>query len=210
MSELVKEKTKELTAAIEEKDLLYKELNHRVKNNLQMILSLIRLQIRKSDSAVTAEALNVTQNRVSSISNLYEVLYLQGEDQPLDTSAYFKNIVSSVQTGCTKDIDVVYDIRCSLNMDRLIYCGLIVNELVTNAYKHAFKDEKGKIAVSLVEHENTYELTVKDNGVGFKQDNRPSLGLTIVRTLVEKQLFGAMQIKSDAGVNATISWSDDK
>ncbi|MGB5965877.1 MAG: 7TM diverse intracellular signaling domain-containing protein [Sulfurimonadaceae bacterium] len=208
--ELVKEKTKDLTASIQEKDILYKELNHRVKNNLQMIVSLIRLQITNSDSLVTTEALNVTKNRVYSISNLYEVLYLQGENLQLDTLEYFKNIVSSIQTGCIREIDVVYDVRCSLNTDQLIYCGLIVNELVTNAYKYAFKDEQGTITISLIKKEGKYELVVNDNGVGFKQDNQSSLGLTIVGALVEKQLLGEIQITSDAGVKIIVTWNSDE
>ena len=210
LRELVNEQTKDLTAALEEKNLLYKELNHRVKNNLQMILSLIRLQIINSGSDATKAALNVTRDRVYSISNLYEVLYLQGENLQLDTLVYFKNIVGNIQTVCTKEVDIVYDVRCDLSVDQLIYCGLILNELVTNAYKYAFKEGKGAIAISLTKQDGRYEIVVQDDGIGLQQEPGPSLGLTIVRTLVEKQLLGEMQIVTHPGVKVIITWSSDK
>ncbi len=210
LTELVNEKTKDLTEALEEKNLLYKELNHRVKNNLQMILSLIRLQIINSSSTATKEALNVTRDRVYSIANLYEALYLEDENFKLDALTYFKNIVSNIQTVCTKEVKCDYDIQCNLNVDQLIYCGLIINELVTNAYKYAFKEENGVISITLREENGLYALTIQDNGIGMEQEQEPSLGLTIVSTLVEKQLLGEMQIVPVPGVKVIITWSSDK
>lgn len=210
LTELVNEKTKDLTTALEEKNLLYKELNHRVKNNLQMVLSLIRLQIINSSSTATKEALSVTRDRVYSIANLYEVLYLQGENFQLDTLAYIKNIVSNIQTVCTKEVEIVYDVCCNLSVDQLIYCGLIINELITNAYKYAFKEDNGVITFSLTEQNGRYEIVIQDNGVGFGQESGASLGLTIVRTLVEKQLFGEMQTVTDHGARVVISWRSDE
>lgn len=210
LTELVNEKTKDLTEALEEKSLLYKELNHRVKNNLQMILSLIRLQIINSSSTATKEALNVTRDRVYSIANLYEALYLEDENFKLDALTYFKNIISNIQTVCTKEVKCDYDIQCNLNVDQLIYCGLIINELVTNAYKYAFKEDNGVISITLREENGLYALTVQDNGIGMEQEQEPSLGLTIVSTLVEKQLLGAMQIVPAPGVKVIITWSSGK
>lgn len=210
LTELVDEKTKDLTAALEEKNLLYKELNHRVKNNLQMILSLIRLQIINSSNEGTKEALRTTRDRVYSISNLYEVLYLQSESFQLDTLAYIKNIVNNIQTVCTKEVEIVYDVCCDLSVDQLIYCGLIINELVTNAYKYAFKEENGIIMITLSEQNGRYEIVVQDNGAGFEPEPSVSLGLTIVRTLVEKQLLGEMQTVTDHGAKVVISWRNNE
>lgn len=208
LEHLVHEKTKHLSIALEEKELLYRELNHRVKNNLQMILSLIKLQISQTKNNVTTAELEVTKNRINSISKLYESLYLQQEDTHHSTSKYFKQIVENLKQNSPSNVQVVYNINFNLSLDNTVYCGLILNELVTNSFKHAFK-QNGIIEISLFKKVDTIYFIIQDNGIGFVQSKHNSLGLVIVDTLVQKQLLGECKIESDNGTKVTIKWKDN-
>lgn len=208
LKELVEEKTKDLSSALEEKEILYKELNHRVKNNLQMILSLIKLQINQTDAQGTKEQLNITKNRIHSITKLYELLHLREENVNFNTLPYFEKIVQSVKENFSKNITIDYKITHDVKVQNLIYCGLILNELVTNSFKHAFKDD-GEIHINIHKNRGIVSLRVQDSGKGFKQENFNSLGLTIVETLVTKQLEGEMHIDSISGCTTTITWRED-
>ena len=98
-----------------------------------------------------------------------------------------------------------YDVTYDLNRDDLLYTGLILNELATNAFKYAFSDS-GTINISLHKDINKILMTIEDNGSGFEPKESNSLGLTIVKTLVDDQLFGEMYIKTDLGTKITIIW----
>ncbi|MEA1919846.1 MAG: 7TM diverse intracellular signaling domain-containing protein [Campylobacterota bacterium] len=207
LQNMVAEKTEELRNSLEEKELLYRELNHRVKNNLAMILSLIKLQISRSNNEETLSNLESTKNRIHSISHLYEVLNLQGNATKIDTHEYFRNIVKMIMINFDKEITIECDITVNLNIQELIYCGLILNELVTNAYKYAF-EKSGTLSISLKKDEDMTRLHVKDDGIGFNDKNNQSLGLEIVRTLAKKQLRGTLDIDSQSGTEVTIQWRE--
>ncbi|MCW8837438.1 MAG: ATP-binding protein [Thiovulaceae bacterium] len=210
LQNLVDEKTKNLQKLLEEKDILYRELNHRVKNNLAMIISLIKLQISNAKNSMTKDELSITKNRINSISNLYENLKFQDMSTDSSTKEYFKNIEDNIRINSNKKINTYYKIECNLKVEQLIYCGLIVNELITNSFKYAFKNmDDGFIEISLKKEKNFFILIVQDNGCGFKNKQEVSLGLTIVKTLVEKQLLGIIYIKSDNGTKITIKWRED-
>ncbi|WP_373069996.1 7TM diverse intracellular signaling domain-containing protein [Sulfurimonas sp.] len=209
LQELVDEKTKNLKDSLDEKELLYRELNHRVKNNLAMTLSLIKLQISKSKDINTKYELSTTQNRISSIANLYENLNISKVASSESTQEYFHNIEHNIRLNFDKNISVQYDINTNLDSQKLIYCGLILNELLTNSFKYAFNDQQeGHITISLTKEDSFFILKVADNGSGFKYEQKDSLGLTIVKTLAEKQLFGTMNINSDNGTEVIIKWED--
>lgn len=205
---LVQKKTKDLQDSLEEKETLYKELNHRVKNNIQMILSLIKLQIGTTKEMTTKEELSITKNRIDSIAKLYDILHLNGNSENFDTLPYFKSIVKTIQTNFTIDVKVIYDIKYDVDVHNSIYCGLIVNELVTNSFKYAFI-KNGTIKISSYKQENQIYLVVEDDGSGFEMKKNNSLGLTIVQTLAQKQLKGSLSIKSDKGTKTTIIWRED-
>ena len=212
LKELVDAKTLELQESINEKDLLYKELNHRVKNNLQMILALIKLQISKTKVSHTKGELEVTKHRINSISTLYEKLNINSAEHNLSTLEYTQSIVQSFSPNFSKDIDVIYDIQYNLNVDSLVHFGLIINELVTNAMKYAFKESTQsdkQIRISLKKYDNIIVLAIEDNGVGYQEKRKGSLGLEIVNTLVTKQLLGNINIQSHNGTKITIEWEDD-
>ena len=210
LQNLVNEKTKHLQRSLEEKDILYKELNHRVKNNLAMIISLIKLQISKSTNSMTKEELYTTKNRINSIYNLYENLNLQNMDTESSVKEYLKNIEDSIRVNSNKNITIKYNIEYNLDLEQLIYCGLIVNELLTNSFKYAFSNkDKALIDISLKKEHNFLILIVQDNGSGFKNEQKDSLGLTIVKTLVQKQLYGKLYIESNNGTKITIKWKNN-
>jgi len=212
LEELVEVKTKDITLLLNQKEILFQELNHRVKNNLQMILSLLKLQIEKTSSLLTKEALQTTKNRISSIANLYENLHLDQNIYHLETQSYFESIVKNIQALNHKPIKVHYDISHNLNETNLFYAGLILNELVTNAYKYAFV-HNGDLTIGLKRRNNVVQMSVTDNGIGFQKKAEDSLGLTIVQTLIEKQLLGSMKIESNEngieGTSISLTWREN-
>ena len=206
---LVSKKTKDLRDSLEEKEVLYKELNHRVKNNLQMILSLVKLQINQTRSQNVKEELIITKNRINSIANLYELLHLKGDSNYFNTRAYFKNIVQAIQENFKKNVNVNYKIQRNLKVEDSIYCGLILNELVTNSFKYAFEQE-GNVEINVFGKDDVTIMSIQDDGNGFDEKNENSLGLTIVQTLAEKQLQGTLEIESRDGTKATITWRENE
>ncbi len=207
LEELVEKKTLDLQASLEEKEILYKELNHRVKNNLGMILSLIKLQMSNTNSKETRNELSVTNSRINSISKLYELLHLQNDTNLFSTETYFKKIVKNIQENFEIDVKIEYDIQHNINIGDSIYCGLILNELVTNSFKYAFKEE-GIIRIRTSKEEDYTCMCVEDNGVGFHKKTTNSLGLTIVSTLTKRQLDADVTIDSSEGTKITIKWKE--
>lgn len=196
-----------LITSIKEKEILYQELNHRVKNNLQMILSLVKLQISRTDSAQSKEELRITKNRIDSISSLYESLHLEEQMHQISTLEYLTTIIEKIKPLTSQEIEIIFDVQYDVDQDQLLYVGLILNELATNAFKYAFK-EKGKLHISLYKKEGYVYMIVEDDGIGFEDKIIDSLGITIVKTLVEKQLLGTLNVISNDGTKMTLCWKD--
>jgi len=198
---------KQLIEAAKEKELLYRELNHRVKNNLLMILSLVKLQIARTPSEQTKNELLATKNRINSLSSLYKFLHRENQVYKIDTYTYFTNIIDTIKPLASQKITIDLAIAYQLNQKHLLYTGLILNELVTNAFKYAF-DTEGELSVSLYREEEYIHLIIQDNGRGYDHKAKESLGLVIVKTLVMKQLFGTIDIHSDRGTRYQIRWKE--
>jgi two-component system, sensor histidine kinase LadS len=204
----VQEKTQDLQNTLDEKNTLLKELNHRVKNNMQMITSLIRLQLNEAEDEQLASSLKTIQNRIAAMSHLHELLYKQNNFTQIKTHEYFAVIVNELQDSYGKNIPINLDIQANVIMEEAIYCGLILNELITNSIKYAFQNLKeGEIDVKLFQENNLYTLEVKDNGTGYNTDKEfTTLGLTLVETLATEQLDGSFKVKFDNGIQSTIVW----
>ncbi len=208
----VQERTKELLTAIQEKELLLREIHHRVKNNLQIISSLLNLQIPYIKDSESIEFFKESQNRVKSISMIHEKLYQSNNLQKIDFESYLSNImVNLFQTYGVNQDRISYEINCEdikLNMETSVPCGLIITELVTNSIKHAFPDpdyrplnkasgnnSNYKVTVLLYLENEYINLVIKDNGIGFPENldykNTESLGLKLVNTLIN-QLDGTI------------------
>jgi len=203
----VDEKTNDLKIALEEKGLLLKELNHRVKNNMQTIVSLIRLQGDEIKDEKYSAILQTIQNRINAMSHLHEMLYQNDNISYINANDYFFMLIDELQYSFDSRIEVLLDISIELKTEEAVYCGLIFNELITNSFKYAFPNQKGLINVSLYEKDNKIKFIISDNGVGYDQTvNKDSLGLILIDTLVKKQFKGDISIQSEDGVKVEITW----
>lgn len=207
----VEEKTTHLKVALDEKEVLLKELNHRVKNNMQMIVSLIRLQNDDIEDERLKDVLTTIQNRISTMKHLHELLYKQNQISYVNTFDYFDLLLEDIQESYGNgDIVIDVHIEASLKIEEAIYCGIIVNELVTNSFKYAFTGKRGHIWIHLTKTKDVYCLLIKDDGKGYNtQTSSNSLGLTLVNTLAKDQLKGTINIDTTDGVTVLITWCDN-
>ncbi len=210
-----KQAEEKMKASLEEKEVLLQEIHHRVKNNMQIISSLLNLQTRYVKDIQCREMFRESQNRIQSMALIHEKVYQSEDLSHID----FKEYVQSVVNGLIQSYDVnmnqvtikikVEDI--SLSIDTAMPCGLIINELVSNALKHAFPDRTGEIMVTLRAVDGIIELTVGDNGVGMPDDvdfkNAETLGLQLVTILAEDQLRGDINLDKSKGTVFTITFS---
>jgi len=202
----VKHKTIALEKLIGEKDLLLKEINHRVKNNMQMIISLLRLQSDTIDEISIKEIFQTIHNRISAISHLHELLYKQEDITHIDANEYLSILISEIRATYSADIEIKFNVNASLKIEEGIYCGLILNEIVTNAFKYAFPNCIGTIEINLIQSDSEYLLSIKDDGVGFCEDVKTSVGTLLIETLVIDQLEGILEVDSSNGVYTKIRW----
>ncbi|APW65486.1 hypothetical protein LPB137_06315 [Poseidonibacter parvus] len=170
---------------------LYRELHHRVKNNLQVMLSIIRLQSNKIDNIETKEQFLKLENRIKSISKTHEILSLNDDIEKIDMYEYIYSLSEDIETSYSKEID--FDIRTVvfISLKDAVYIGIIINELLTNSMKYS---ECTKISIYLTQKKNELFLHISDNGKGFKSSdiNEKSLGLELVNSLVVGQLNGTI------------------
>lgn len=207
----------ELHQALLEKDLLIKEIHHRVKNSLTVVQSLLGLQIKDISDEKSRVYFHETKDRVKSMAMVYEMLLGPEDLTRIGPSEYVQNLVSSLFHSYRADSQIVnlkYDIDdIELDVDTIIPLGLIINELVSNALKHAFSGgREGELLVSLQKDSpGKYKLIVKDTGIGlpesFNVSNTESLGLKIVSSLVA-QLQGTIKLGSENGTEFHITFAD--
>ncbi|MCX9026399.1 MAG: PAS domain S-box protein [Candidatus Methanoperedens sp.] len=210
----VQERTAQLTDSLNEKEILLREIHHRVKNNMQVISGLLMLQEESSDDEKIIEILKDCQNRISSMALIHEKLYRSKNLSKINFKEYIDDLITGIfdshmvtRSKIALNLDVE---NISFGIDLAIPCGLIINELVTNSLKYAFPDgKKGEIKVSLHSTgENLFELMEGDNGVGISDalDFRKtkSLGLHIVNILVENQLHGEITLDKNKGTKFRI------
>jgi PAS domain S-box-containing protein len=204
---------KKVAASLKEKDILLREIHHRVKNNLQIISSLLRLQSRKIEDNSMQEIFQVSQQRIRSIALIHENLYLSDDLGQIDFSKYLRNLtshLSSINAADAKGINFKISAdNIFLDINRAIPCGLLLNELITNALKYAFPEEtKGEIKIDLERHKkNKLRLSIADNGIGFPKGldfrKTESLGLQLVNSLIS-QLNGTIKMQQKAGTKFTL------
>jgi two-component sensor histidine kinase len=204
-----------LQEALNEKEILLKEIHHRVKNNLQVISSLLSLQIRRSHDMNTNEGLRDSQNRVRAMALIHEKLYQSDDLAQINFSAYLRSLTSYLaQTYRVMSENVSIEVEADqimLDLDTAVPCGLIVNELVTNSLKYAYPDgEAGRIRISCRRTDyGQYSLVVGDDGpglpVGFDLNTNTSLGLKLVSNLV-KQIEGQMKVNWHHGAQFEIQF----
>jgi len=194
-----------VTASLREKEVLLKEVHHRVKNNLQIVSSMLSLEEGLSADPSVGESLGRIQDRIQAMAFVHEDLYRSGDFGSVRMDAYLSRICESLACGdrgrCSIEV-VTRAEGIELSLEKALPCGLIVNELVTNALKHAFAGRaEGRVEVSLVSDHQTYLLTVEDDGVGMPsaatESRRGGMGSQLVPSLAQ-QLRGSIETKSSA------------
>lgn len=212
----------QLNASLKEKEVLLKEIHHRVKNNMQVISSLLNLQSSRIKSQEILEMFKESQDRIRSMSLIHERLYQSADLAKIDFSQYIQNLASHLFQSYRIDPGAVVlktNVRdVSLDINKAIPCGLIINELVSNSLKYAFPQvqgtdkkiaKKGEIDIQLTADDGRVMLLVKDNGVGLPADldieTADSFGLQLVTTLV-LQLNGEIDIKRKPGATFKITF----
>lgn len=208
---------KELKKSLDEKEALLKEVYHRVKNNMQIISSLLNLQIAHVHSEESKDILKDSQSRVKSMAMIHEKLYMSKDLSHINFKEYVEHLVTDifytygVKVGAINPILRIEPIE--LNMETAIPLGLIINELVINSLKFAFPDGKGSIKVIFKSFNNTLSLTVADDGVGFPGSvdfqQTESLGLQLVTNLVN-QLNGEISLETEHGTEFNITFKELK
>lgn len=189
-----KQQQRAMNAALEEQKVLLAEVNHRVKNNLAIIISLLNMQRNISDNEETKESLLDIHDRVMSMALVHEKMYKNKNKNTIELESYITDLVSEIRNSIdiNRNIDYTIDIEpLNLEVTTVIPLGLILNELITNAMKHAFKDNKTpKILISVKRiHEINFELIVHDNGVGATTEvlkGKNGLGVDLIQSLCEQ------------------------
>ena len=203
--------------SLKEKELLIKEMHHRVKNNFQLITSLLDLQTEEIKDQNVIELLEKGKSRIKSMSLIHQKLY-SNQSGLVKFDDFINSLVKELTFLYKHEDDLSLDIHVNeiyFDLDTAIPLALILNELVTNAFKYAFKEqEKNKLYISLLKNPSkNYELIFKDNGPGlptaFNIANSQSSGLKLVERLV-KQLQGNLQITNHLGAKFKILFKDTK
>jgi two-component sensor histidine kinase len=205
----------QIKASLKEKETLLQEIHHRVKNNMAVVSSLLKLQSNSIEDEQIKEVLKESQSRINAMSAVHETLHGSKNLSEIDLKTYLSKITTSIfQTySVTNRVKLTTDINgIPIRIDQANPIGLVINELISNSLKYAFPDEsKGEITVSMKKLDKELELIVMDDGVGisdgFDWKNSSSLGLKIVRTLVENQLDGSIDMESKNGTKFTIKFN---
>jgi two-component sensor histidine kinase len=213
---LAEEKIKQ---SLDEKEVLLKEVHHRVKNNLQVISSILNLQSSYVKDQGTLNILKESQNRIKSMAFIHESLYQTKDFSSINFSEYVVNLANNLMhsySNFENEIKLNLDIQnVFLNLDLAIPCGLIINEIVSNALKYAFveKSQDGEISLTMKSDGKNLSLQIGDNGIGLPKEidyrNTESLGLQLVVTLTD-QLNGEITLDTTKGTKYTIIFNQNQ
>jgi two-component sensor histidine kinase/predicted hydrocarbon binding protein len=210
-----KKAEEKIKKSLEEKEILLKEVHHRVKNNLQIISSLLNLQSNYLQNSDSKSLFKEAQNRIKTLALVHEKLYKSEDVEYVNLREYITSIIDLLSYSFDKEyINVAYDINVKgfekFDIEKAIPCGLIFNEIISNSYKYAFPDENnGKIEISIKNVDNFYEIVISDNGIGLPDDldfdNLETLGFELIDSLVA-QLEGTYQVKNKKGTKFSIKF----
>lgn len=214
-----KQYEEKIKKSLNEKEVLLREIHHRVKNNMQIISSLLRLQSQTIKDKTYSQLFEESQNRITSMALVHEKLYQSTDLAKIDLNAYIRDMVTGLfqSYGISTDrIKLIFDVGdVSLRINSAIPCGLVINELVTNSLKYAFPDgRKGEIKIKVHEIDNEIEMVISDNGIGIPEvidfRNTGTLGLKLVSILAERQLRGNVNLNRKTGTEFRIRFKEDK
>lgn len=199
-----------VASSLKEKEILLKEIHHRVKNNLQLVMSLLNIQAQDSQNISIADFLEKGQSRIATMSLIHQNLYLSDNFSQIDFQTYLENLVANIKNTFNENkVAIAIDTHGnSFDLDTAIPLGLIINEIVCNALKHAFpEDMEGRIQIAIQKKEsNLFELVIGDNGIGTTVSQKEnSIGLELVSLLV-MQLRGKIEKINQIGTHYSIQF----
>lgn len=205
----------QLENAVLEKDLMLKEMHHRIKNNLQMVQSLLRLQAAEIDDPLVNRSYEESINRLSSMSLIHQNLYTQEKYKSIAFKPYLEsllNYLDNAHSSNNKNIKIIAEIEeVDISIDHAIPTGVIITELISNAFRHAFiNQDEGIIKISLFKIENFISLKVSDNGKGLEENfslDTKGFGTTIIQMLIN-QINAKLEFKNLNGANFSFSFED--
>ncbi len=211
------EKKEIIESSLKEKEILLKEIHHRVKNNLQIISSLLNLQANRTNNEDLKKTIHEAKNRISSMALIHQKIYQSGNLSSIDFQTYIEQMVQSMETTFnTGKKEISYNINTNgiiLDIDTSIPLGLIINELLTNSYKYAFAGKESGIITIVLQKKNEeeMELHISDNGIGlptnFDLNALNSLGLKLVKGL-SNQLKGTIRFETHHGTHCFITFKN--
>jgi PAS domain S-box-containing protein len=209
-----KDKEKIIKESLVEKDMMLKEIHHRVKNNLQIISSLLNLQSGNVSDDKDLELFIESRDRVKSMAMIHEKLYQSENLSKINFKDYLENLTQQLLMSYDLSGKVNLNFDCDdvfMGIETAVPCGLLVNELITNSMKHAFPDElSGNISIALKEYDD-YELIIRDDGIGLPNDinieESNSLGLQIINNLIN-QIDGTIEINNSHGTQFKIKFQE--
>lgn len=212
-----KQAEEQIKASLREKEVLLREIHHRVKNNLQIVSSLLEMSIMQTKSQEAHELLTDSRSRVFTMALIHEQLYQTERFDRIEMENHIRDLMlhlSQVHAQEGRFIEsVIEPSDVYLSVDKAVPCALALNELIGNAYKHAFLEkQQGRVEVSLGKSDdNTVCIRVKDDGIGISEQvdlsTVDTIGLRLVRNLVEEQLAGKLTIGRDGGTEVIMEFS---
>ena len=207
-----------IAASLHEKEILLRELYHRTKNNMNVIISMLRLQSEEIDDARVREAFTETEDRILSMALVHEKLYESKDLSHINLKDYLRDLAGQLRDNYSLSPQrALVETRLAdvyVALDAAISCGLIVNELISNALKHAFPDGRsGRILVELSEDSGSIRLVVEDNGVGlppgFSPERDGHLGLELVNALATGRLGASLAFSTQGGLRCELRFQRD-
>lgn len=211
----LKEKDDWIKASLAEKEELMKEIHHRVKNNLQIISGLLYMSRKQARNKETINVISEASSRIDSIALVHAQLYNSDKYDEIEMQTHIKQLSENLSQIYAQGMNVKIDIiptDISLPVSTAVPCAIVFNELITNAFKHAFgTDRKGTLELSIARSDNgKIVATVKDDGTGipenFNIDKTNTMGMSLVRNIVNEQLKGKLQINRNKGTEFIIEF----
>jgi|GEM_PF-1287901 len=203
-----------LKSSLKEKEILLAEIHHRVKNNMAVISGLLGMQSTYAENENAKKMFEECRDRIHSMALIHDKLYQHETLARINFGSYINDLVNHIKGSYNaSDSEIKFSVICIeiyLDIRHAVPCGLILNELISNAYKHAFKGrEKGEVKILCTKVDEEFTMMVRDNGVGFDLENEliepTSLGLTLINALIE-QVSGKVKTKSNDGTAFFISF----
>jgi two-component system, sensor histidine kinase PdtaS len=215
LNQMLEDRVRERTQLANERAMLLREVHHRVKNDLQLVCSLLSLQERELGDSAAARAIEDCEQRVQAIAMIHEHMYQSDDLARLSLSGHLRTLTSHVEQLGRGGVELALEVaeQVMLGVDQAIPCAMIVHELVVNCFRHAFPDGRpGRVLVSCARGEGSMvHVSVADDGVGMPEyDREPphkGLGLTLVQTLA-KQLRATLEVTCGSGTRVELRFSD--